>query len=137
MATREDQRQIFKNFSYMSANFFKDELIINNPFLDGDAFFKYLHQKLASSKEKIVMVFDELTYLIEKDLSLLSAFQKYYDGYFKEMNIFMIITGSLIKIVRNDLLNYNSPIYGRKTGNIELKEMDFSDLRFFLEKIEA
>ena len=137
MATQEDHRQIIKNFSYTCAEFFKDELIMSNPFSDSNAFFKYLLQKLASSKEKIVLVFDELTYLIEQDSSFLSVFQKYYDSNFQELNILIILTGSLINIVRNDVLNYNSPIYGRKTGNIELGEMDFSDLKLFFKKIDA
>jgi AAA+ ATPase superfamily predicted ATPase len=137
MATMEDKSQIIRNFSHSTAEYFLDELVISHPFQDNDSFFKYFSSKTSGLKEKLVIVFDELTYLIEKDKSFLSVLQKYYDSQLKRLNLMIIITGSLINVVKNDIMNYSSPIYGRRTGNIELKEMNYQDLKKFFPHISS
>ncbi len=46
----------------------------------------------------------------------------------------LIQTGSLINVVYNDILEYDSPLFGRRTGNIELSELRFSEIGAFFPK---
>ncbi len=93
-------------------------------------------EKIKSYNSKIIVVFDEITYIIEQDKSFLSLLQKYFDLYLKDMNIMLILTGSLINVVHNDILSYKSPIFGRRTGNIELTELKFYEIRNFFPKLQ-
>jgi len=47
------------------------------------------------------------------------------------MNIFIIISGSLMGIINEKILSYESPLYGRRTGNILLNEMNLWEIKDF------
>ena len=135
LATQEEKTQIIRKFSQTVSEFFEDQLIFSNPFSDWDSFFSYMIGKIKSNASKIIIVFDEITYVIEQDKTFLSVLQKYFDLHLRNMNSMLIMTGSLINVVYNDILSYNSPIYGRRTGNIELIELRFHEIRDFFPKI--
>ncbi|EQD63722.1 ATP-binding protein, partial [mine drainage metagenome] len=131
LATQEEKSQVVKGFSQRASEYFKDSFLQDNPFSDWDSLFRYIIEKIKSSDSKIVLVFDEVTYLIEQDKSFLSLMQKYYDLHLKNLNVMLILTGSLVNVVYNDILDYNSPLFGRRTGNIELSELRFPEIRNF------
>jgi len=86
--------------------------------------FSYLVPK---AKEKLVVVLDEFSYLVEKDDSVPSLFQSVVDEVLKDKNVMIIICGSSISMMES-LLGYKNPLYGRKTGHIKL---DFLKFRYF------
>ncbi len=130
MATQEEKKELIKKFSMKIAEFYDDSITYNNPLKDWDSLFLYIIQR--SGEEKIVIAIDEITYIIEKDKSFLSIFQKFYDEHFINKNIMFIISGSLINVVYNDILSYSSPLYGRRTGNIKIEEFDFKSVYKYL-----
>ena len=136
LATMEERNQIIRRFTQEISQFFNDELMFDNPFSDWDSFFKYMIEKIKSCNTKIIVVFDEITYIIEQDKSFLSILQRYFDLYLKDMNTMLILTGSLINVVYNDILSYKSPIFGRRTGNIELTELKFYEIMNFFPKLQ-
>ena len=136
LATQEEKTQIIRRFSQTISEYFEDQLIFGNPFSDWDSFFRYMIGKIKSCTSKIIVVFDEITYIIEQDKTFLSVLQKYFDLHLRDMNTMLILTGSLINAVYKDILSYNSPIYGRRTGNIELTELRFNEIGNFFPKID-
>ncbi|GFO97239.1 hypothetical protein ig2599ANME_1439 [groundwater metagenome] len=108
---------------------FKQEIakLLNEPVIatgDLEEIFSYLVPK---AKEKLVVVLDEFSYLVEKDDSMPSLFQAVIDEVLKEKNVMIIICGSSISMMES-LLGYKNPLYGRKTGHIKL---DFLKFRYF------
>ncbi|MCY0858841.1 MAG: ATP-binding protein [Sulfolobaceae archaeon] len=77
-----------------------------------------------------VIVIDEFPYLIEEDSSIPSVFQRIVDETLKGTKTKIILIGSSISMM-SDLLSYKSPLYGRRTSSIELKELKFKDLSKF------
>ncbi len=88
--------------------------------------FSYLASK---AKGRPVVVFDEFSYLVEKDDAIPSMFQAIIDEVLKNKNIMLIICGSSISMMER-LLGYNNPLYGRKTGHMKI---DFLKFRHFKE----
>lgn len=80
-------------------------------------------------KDKVIVI-DEFPYLIEEDNSIPSIFQRIVDEVLKGTNTKIILVGSSISMM-SDLLSYKSPLYGRRTSAINLKELKFKDLRKF------
>lgn len=76
--------------------------------------------KLIDLPEKLTIVFDEFPYLVSQDKSILSQFQKIYDEYLKPKKIKLILCGSSMSIM-NQLQEYKSPLYGRRTCSIKLE----------------
>ena len=83
---------------------------------------------LHKSKEKLVVVIDEFSYLIKQNPECVAEMQSVVDEILKDKNIFLILSGSAISLMQKHLLSYSSPLYGRTTGTIILKPLSFSFL---------
>ncbi|CCQ33753.1 DEXX-box atpase protein [Halorhabdus tiamatea SARL4B] len=73
-----------------------------------------------------VLVIDEFPRLIAEDDSIPSRFQKFVDEYLQTTDITLILTGSSIGMME-DLMAYENPLYGRRTGQIDLRAFSFRD----------
>lgn len=55
----------------------------------------------------------------------------------KDENMMVILCGSLISMMESQTLAYSSPLYGRRTGQIKLKQIPFRHYyEFFPDKSE-
>jgi AAA+ ATPase superfamily predicted ATPase len=77
------------------------------------------------TNEKIILAIDEFQYLGLANSAFPSIMQKMWDTYLKNSNIMVILCGSLISMMESQTLNYSSPLYGRRTGQIRLKQIPF------------
>jgi AAA+ ATPase superfamily predicted ATPase len=62
-----------------------------------------------------------------------SVLQWVWDTWFQNQNIMLILCGSLINMMEKHTLNYSSPLYGRRSGQIKLKQIDFMHYDKFYE----
>ncbi|MDI6887296.1 MAG: ATP-binding protein [Candidatus Thermoplasmatota archaeon] len=108
--------------------FFGEPVIATN---DLEEIFSYLMGKV---KEKAVIVFDEFSYLIEKDKDITSVFQVIVDELLSRENIMLILCGSSVSMMEQGTLSYKSPLYGRKTGHLNIQELGFKELYDFFPK---
>ena len=58
-------------------------------------------------------------------ISLLSSLQIKIDLKFKESNLFLILCGSSMSFMENQVLGYQSPLYGRRTAQFKIKPFTF------------
>lgn len=98
---------------------------------DLEEIFSYFARKAGP---KTVLIFDEFTYLIEKDDSIPSIFQVVIDEVLSKTDMTLIISGSSISMMINGVLSHNSPLYGRKTGHIKLSPIQLTDIKGFFPK---
>lgn len=129
------QESIEKNLDY-----FKEELSVklNNPILkdvNASSWVEYFRLIKDFIPQNFILILDELPYLIQQDRGIVSQFQKIYDEYLKPKNVKLILCGSSISVM-GDLMSYQSPLYGRRTGVINLKELSFYEVKKLLSKIE-
>ena len=80
-----------------------------------------------SKDERVVFVIDEYPYLAYKTPSIASILQEYIDLVFKETKLFIILVGSDVCFMDYQVLGYNSPLYGRRTFQMKLKQFDYYD----------
>ena len=79
-----------------------------------------------------VVVIDEFQNMIHEDANILNIFQSIIDITLKDSELKLFLLGSSVSIMTSRVLDYASPLYGRRTGSIELKAVSFFDLeRFF------
>lgn len=128
--THKDQLQ---EFARVVGNFFKDEFLQKKGFSSWIEAFEYIKDK--SKKEKFVVAIDEYPYLVETDSSTSSVFQKIWDEYLKDTNIFLILCGSSISMMESELIAYKAPLYGRTTCQLLIEPMGFEESwKFFPKK---
>lgn len=89
--------------------------------------FDYLGEKLAD--EQVVVVIDEFPYLIAENDSLPSYLQSFVDERFSETDSMLVLCGSSVSTMESDVLGQESPLYGRRTGQIDLQPFTFQQAR--------
>ena len=82
-------------------------------------------------KERVVVVIDEFPYLIKQNKTVPSEFQKIWDLYLSKSNIVLILVGSSIGMMER-ILGRKSPLYGRRTAQLEINPLEIWDIKKFL-----
>lgn len=85
----------------------------------------------ASKKEKIVLIIDEFPFLAKPNPSIKSIIQHEIDHAWKNLNILLILCGSSVSFMINDVLGYESPLYGRITSSMEVLPFDYFEASKF------
>lgn len=129
LVTEESETQNRNHFREIVADFTKNELLKSAKVDNWEIIFKALLSE--NKEEKLILVIDEFQYLGKSFPAFPSVFQKIWDTILKAENIMVILCGSLISMMESQTLNYSSPLYGRRTGQIKLKQIEFSYFRDF------
>lgn len=79
----------------------------------------------------LVIAVDEFSYLVETDDSIPSVFQRIWDQVLDGEEVFLILCGSSVSMMLEGALSYDSPLYGRRTGQWKLAPLDFGNARNF------
>lgn len=124
LVTEESEMQNRNAFKDIVADFCDNELLNSAKIDSWEILFKTLCEKVQG--EKLLLIIDEFQYLGKSNSAFPSVFQKIWDTMLKERNIMVILCGSLISMMENQTLNYTSPLYGRRTGQIKLKQIPFA-----------
>ena len=132
LATEESEIQNMENFKNTIIESTKNKLLEAIKVDDWSLLFNMLLSN--NTKEKRVIVIDEFQYLGKINSAFPSIFQKIWDEILKDKNIMVILCGSLINMMESQTLNYNSPLYGRRTGQIKLKQISFRNYKQFYNK---
>lgn len=94
-----------------------------------EALFLALSQ--AAQKERLVVVLDEFPYMVTAHPPMVSILQKVWDQALKNSKIMLILCGSYIGMMEETVLGYQTPLYGRRTGQYLLEPLQFKDARLF------
>ncbi|MDE6971596.1 MAG: ATP-binding protein [Lachnospiraceae bacterium] len=89
-----------------------------------DAFAKVAEM---AKSERIILVIDEYPYLAQADRGISSLLQNYLDHQFKGTQLFLILCGSSMSFMENQVLGYQSPLYGRRTAQFKIQPFDYLD----------
>lgn len=92
--------------------------------------------RMAASR-RLVFVIDEYPYLAKADPSVSSMLQGLIDRYRDGSQLYLILCGSSLSFMREQLLDDKSPLYGRRTAQIELSPFDFFDALGFFPGVPA
>lgn len=76
--------------------------------------------------ERLVMVIDEYPYLAESHPEISSLLQEKIDHSFSlNSKLMLILCGSSLSFMEEQVLGYESPLYGRRTAQFKIEPLDF------------
>lgn len=102
----------------------------NTYFSDWEKAFDYIY--CISQNERIILVIDEYPYLAEGYRPISSIIQAHIDMKLKDSKLFLILCGSSMSFMENQVLGYKSPLYGRRTAQFKVKPFTyFESIPFF------
>ena len=73
------------------------------------------------AKERTVFVIDEYPYLAKATPSISSRIQHLIDHKWQNSKLYLILCGSSMSFMQNQVLGYESPLYGRRTAQFKSK----------------
>lgn len=121
LATEESAAQNLRYFCAQAAE------LTGNPLLATAADWYTAFKALAAfpTQTKKLLVIDEFQYLGQSDSAFPSVLQKLWDTVLKDANVMLVLCGSLVSLMRSQTLDYGSPLYGRRTGQLRLRQIPF------------
>jgi len=87
--------------------------------------------------DRLVLIIDEYPYAANANKSLGSILQHLIDYDFKNSNMFLVLCGSSVSFMENNVLGEKSPLFGRRTGQLKLGPLDYYDASKFFPGISA
>ena len=99
--------------------------------------FKYITVRSAlqpESKEKTVIIIDEFPFIAKQNASVKSTLQHIIDHEWKDTNLMLVLCGSSVSFMLNEVMGYESPLYGRATSTMEVLPFDYRESADFFRK---
>lgn len=84
-----------------------------------------------SQGERVIVVIDELPYIARKEESITSILQKHIDEQWQFGKMFLILCGSSISFMEDEVLSEKSPLFGRRTMQLRLDAFDYRQTALF------
>ena len=84
--------------------------------------------RLAENK-RIVFVIDEYPYVAKAYKAFSSIIQAMIDKYKDSSKLYLILCGSSMSFMEEQVLGYKSPLYGRRTAQFKILPFDFAESR--------
>ena len=123
LASEEAEAQNRNAFKEKVAEFIDSDLLRSADIKNWDVLFKAIMDTPFDSKPVIVL--DEFQYLGKANPAFPSIFQRIWEEILKDTSVMVILCGSLISMMESQTLAYGSPLYGRRTAQIRLKQIPF------------
>lgn len=100
------------------------------PFRTWEAFFGFLVEW--AQRRRRLVILDEFPYLLQASPGLASRLQKAWDERLKDIALMLVLCGSYVSVMEQEVLGHRSPLYGRRTGQLRLAPLDFFDASLML-----
>lgn len=86
--------------------------------------------------DRLIFVIDEYPYLAKAEKSISSRLQHIIDHTWSNSKLFLILCGSSMSFMENQVLGYESPLYGRRTGQYKIQALDYKEMTAFNSKLD-
>ena len=131
VSTKDTEEELLRLFS---ESVLKQCPLEGNSYVDSfgtwENLFNYI--TLIARKEHLIVVIDEFPYLASAVASIASKLQIYCDHDWKDAGLFLILSGSSMSFMEKQIMDYESPLYGRRTMQIKLNPLPYYEsIRFF------
>ena len=119
LADRRPETQLIQELKHEMGRYLQDESFGKLALNDWAELF--LEFTKWNKNNQVVVIIDEFPVLIESNHAVTSIFQKIWDQNLKNTHTMLILLGSSIAMMETEVLNYKSPLYGRRTGQWKLE----------------
>ena len=80
---------------------------------------------------KSLVIIDEFQYMFNGNKSIPSILQNLWDDYLCKANFMLILCGSAMSYIENEVLGAKNPLYGRGTAIFKMKALSFAEAKLF------
>lgn len=127
-ATKKTEREQLQGLSRAFAERFDDAALRRATLPDWEALLDYVTERVG--EEPFVLVLDEFPYLAEAAPALPSILQEWWDHRLADTQLTLVLSGSHVTAMKR-LVEVDQPLYGRRTGRIDVRPFDYYDAARF------
>lgn len=84
-----------------------------------------------SEEKRMVFVIDEYPYLAKAKTAISAMLQHIIDHKWSESKMYLILCGSSMSFMENQVLGKESPLYGRRTAQFKIAPLDYKETAVF------
>lgn len=129
MGVESSAKQNLENFS-KSILEFGAGIQADTSFASFQAALEFVFQ--LAQQERLILVIDEYPYVARSSESLASTLQLLIDRCKDKSRLMLILCGSSMSYIEDQVLAYKAPLYGRRTAQMKILPFDFGDAcRYF------
>ncbi|MGM9568450.1 MAG: ATP-binding protein [Phascolarctobacterium sp.] len=88
-----------------------------------------------SAQQRMVLIIDEYPYLAKSYPSISSRLQHLIDHKWQQSKLYLILCGSSMSFMENQVLGYESPLYGRRTAQLKIMPLTYKDTATFVPQL--
>ncbi len=127
-------KQNLENFSRCIMEY-QTGFAVDSSFASFQAALEYVFQ-LAQEK-RLVLVIDEYPYVARASKSFASTLQLLIDKNRDSSKLFLILCGSSMSYMEDNVLAYKAPLYGRRTAQLKIQPFDFFESCCYFENFSG
>jgi uncharacterized protein len=90
-----------------------------------------------AQNHRVAVFIDEVTYVIDVDSEFVGVLQKVWDSWLSDSNLVLALAGSQMGLMRQHLLNYDAPLYGRATAPMQLPPLPYGSTKDYFPNYSA
>ena len=90
-----------------------------------------------AARQRLVFVIDEYPYLAKAKPAISSMLQHLIDHSWSSSGLFLILCGSSMSFMENQVLGHESPLYGRRTGQFKIEALTYRETAVFHPELTA
>ena len=124
MGVESNEKQNLENFS-KSIIEYSSGIEAETSFLSFQAALEYVFK--LSERKRLILVIDEYPYVARSSKSLASTLQLLIDKYKDTSQLMLILCGSSMSYMEDEVLAYKSPLYGRRTAQMKIQPFSFEE----------
>lgn len=134
MGVESNAKQNLSNFSKNIMEF-STGLNANTTFHNFQDALEYVF--LLAKQQRLILVMDEYPYVARSSRSLASTLQMLIDKYKDSSKLMLIICGSSMSYMEDNVLAYKAPLYGRRTAQLKIQPFTFGEVCQYLSNFSA
>ena len=130
-AVEQNERNLLSMMKEVVLNALSPDMLGVIDFNDFDKLFEYIGKYAA--KNRVILFIDEYPYLVKQCPYIQSLLQKHIDTSWSKTNMFLVLCGSLVAFMKDEVLAESAPLYGRSDLEMKLRPFNYYETALFVE----
>jgi uncharacterized protein len=126
-----------RSFSQALMAFFDPEVEIPPDFTFASWEMAFRQLALQAQNRRLAIFIDEVTYLIDVNPEFVGLLQKVWDRWLSDSNLMLAFAGSQMGLMRRHLLDYDAPLHGRATAQMNLPSLPYGTTKDYFPEYSA
>lgn len=126
-----------RSFSQALMSFIDPEADVPTDFTFSSWELAFRQLSLYAQERRVALFIDEVTYLIDVNPDFVGILQKTWDRWLSDSSLLLALAGSQMGLMRKHLLDYEAPLHGRATAQMQLPPLPYGTTKDYFPDYDA